>query len=126
MYLDTDIIYGLIKPEDQHSDFAKKIFEMKEKKYSSVALIIELELVIKKEVGETISRRIFDLLKGLPQEITIIEINKKTMELSLQLRRENNLGIFDSIHAASALLKDKRIASTDDAYDRVKGLTRIK
>ena len=42
-----------------------------------------------------------------------------------ELRREHGLTLYDSHHAASAILYDSRIISTDSAYDSIPGLERI-
>ena len=41
------------------------------------------------------------------------------------LRKKYNLTFYDSHHAASAILYDSRIISTDNTYDSVIGLKRI-
>jgi predicted nucleic acid-binding protein len=41
------------------------------------------------------------------------------------LMREYTVSPFDAYHAATAILKDKTILSTDHAYDRIKGIERI-
>ena len=125
MYIDTDIVYALIKFEDVHKETAKRILETPEKKYSSIVTIIELELVLKKEMGDGISKDVLKILDDLPHKIAIKEVDEKTISLSIDIRKRYNLGIFDSIHAACALLNDKRIGSTDGSYDRIKELTRI-
>jgi len=42
------------------------------------------------------------------------------------LRKKHDFGVFDSIHAATALLFDKRIATTDNVFERVPGLKIIR
>ncbi len=125
MYVDLDMIYALIKKEDMHRETALSVLNMTEQKYISTAFLVELELVLKKEVSDEASKNVFDILQRLSYKLPIKNLDEKTMLLSTEVRKKYNLGIFDSLHAACALLHDKRIASTDDVYDRIDGLTRI-
>ncbi len=126
MYIDTDIIYALIKAEDPHKTFALRISKTQERKYASVLLLVELELVIKKEIGDLESKEVLHLIEELPFSLELKPVDKMTMEKSLELRKIHNLGIFDSIHAACAFLDDKKIASTDKVYDRISELQRVR
>lgn len=123
MYLDTDVLYATIDTKDPHAKMAQKIINMKEEKYSSVATLIELEFVIRREISDDASKNVLEPLREL--NIKFKDIDLKIFELSLDLRREYDLTIMDSLHAACALLNDKRIASTDSAYDRIIELRRI-
>ena len=49
----------------------------------------------------------------------------RTILRGLLLRQDYKLTYFDSLHAASAVLSDGRIISTDRAYDDVEGLERL-
>ena len=123
MYLDTDILYATIDTNDPHAKVAQKIINMKEEKYSSIATLIELEFVIRRELSDDASKNVLEPLRDL--NLKFKEIDLKTFELSLDIRRDYDLTIMDSLHAACALLNDKRIASTDGAYDRIIELRRI-
>lgn len=126
MYLDTDVIYALLKPSDRHFAFAKKIVSSNETIYSSVVMTLELELIVKREISDYLSQNILDaVLKKVPA-LSIVPLDKKIFAKSLELRQVFGLGIFDSLHAATALFHDKKIASTDEAFDRIAGLKRIK
>lgn len=52
-------------------------------------------------------------------------LTTRTILRALLLRQDYPLTYFDSLHAASALLSDGRIVSTDQAYDQVEGLERL-
>ncbi len=58
-------------------------------------------------------------------DIGIFPLTCEQTVKAAHLRRKYNLTFYDSHHAASAMLYDSKIISTDDAYDVVLGLTRI-
>jgi len=123
MYVDTDIFYALIKTGDRHAEFAEKI--MREKGlYTSAITLLELEIVIRREISDELSKQVVSLfLKKFPNT-EIVDFTQKVHAKSQSLRQEFDLGVFDSVHVATALLHDKHIASTDTSFDRVKGLKR--
>ncbi|HIH25455.1 PIN domain-containing protein [Candidatus Woesearchaeota archaeon] len=126
MYLDVDILLALIKEKDFHREYAKKIISLKEDKYTSVISLIELEIVIKREVSDILSMELDKVLIKILPELRIVDCDNEIFNKSLDLRKKFNLGIFDSIHAATSLKFDKRIASTDHMFEKVKGLVVVK
>lgn len=125
MYVDTDILYALLKPNDCHLEFAKKILSANENPYTSVITFVELEIVVKREISDFLSQNILDATIGKAPALKIVELNQKILKKSLELRKKFGLGIYDSIHAATAITKDKKIASADHVFDRIKELKRI-
>lgn len=123
MYLDVDILLALIKEKDFHKSHAEEICSLEEEKYTSVISLLELEIVIKREISNEMSLQVSDLVSKAVPNIKIKECNKHIFEASINLRKTLGLGIFDSIHAATALEFDKRMASTDNVYKRIKNLT---
>ncbi len=126
MYLDADILFSLLKPGDRHQMFAKQIIESKEEIYTSVITILEVEIVAKREISDDLGMNILEAIKRKVPGLIIQSSNRNELNESLALRKKYAMGIFDSYHAASTLAHDKRIASTDHIFDRVKGLKRIK
>lgn len=122
MYVDLDLIYAKIKKDDRLREISKKILSSKESKYTSVVTLLELEIVLKREISDFLSKETGGLFKENFPKIKIVNIDNKIFEQSLQLRKRYDLGIFDSIHAATALLNDKRIATTDQIFERIPGL----
>jgi predicted nucleic acid-binding protein len=57
--------------------------------------------------------------------ISSLALTPKTILLSITLREENNLGFFDSHHAAAALEIDGKIISTDQQFENVSNLELI-
>ncbi|MEW6295052.1 MAG: PIN domain-containing protein [Candidatus Diapherotrites archaeon] len=125
MYIDADLIYAIIKKRDRHEELAEKILSAEEKFYTSIVTMLELEIIVKRELSDELSMAILGLVKKKIPKLVIKEFDAKIMESSLNLRKKYCLGIFDSIHAATALANDKRIASTDRIYNRIPSLTRI-
>lgn len=124
MYVDTDILYAaFVDKNDRYHQLAVQLIKHNENKYSSIAALIELEFVVRREFGNEESKRILELLESAGMSFKSIDL--KTFELSIKLRGDYGLSIMDSIHASCALLNDKKIASTDSAYDRINELKRI-
>ncbi len=126
MYLDADILFALIKPSDRHQAFAEEVLTKKERLYTSFTTLLELEIVVKREISDDLSMNIMEALQRKVPELEIVSNDTKTFTDSLTLRKKYGVGIFDAIHAATALHHDKRIASTDHIYNRIKGLHWIK
>ena len=125
MYADTDVIYALIRPGDRHREYAERMLNIREKIYTSAITIVELEIVIKREISDELSKTAVNLAKIKIPTLKILPLGEKTLKSAEQLRKRYGLGIFDSIHAAAALEADGRIASTDEIYDRISGLKRL-
>jgi|SRR3989344_7017424 len=118
MYLDVDVFYAVIKENDRHKKFA--LTALKEKnKYTSIVSLLELEILVKREINDLFSQEIFEFFKQKFPDVKIIDFNEKIMEKSQELRKNFSLGIFDSIHAATCLINNKKMASTDNAYKRI-------
>jgi predicted nucleic acid-binding protein len=67
-----------------------------------------------------------DLAKLTSMEgIKWMVLGAKEISIASELRRELNLGFWDSHYAAVALLQDKTVISFDEVYDRVPGLKRL-
>jgi len=101
---------------------------------SSLSLL-ELELLIRsgdilikgKKATEGEAKEWFkDLCIALKQYNISLEILEcEDIALSAELRFKYNLSFFDSHYAAQALRRGFNLISTDKAYDKVKGLSRV-
>lgn len=125
MYVDTVFLLAFLKPHDRHLEFAQKILESKENLYTSTATLIELSVVVKREISDFLSQNTLAAVMEKVPGLEIIPLDKKTFEASLELRKKFGFGIYDAIHASSALSKDKKIASTDHIFDKIPNLKRI-
>jgi len=122
MYVDLDMIFAQIKKDDRLKETSDLLLKSEEKQYTSALTLVELEIVLKREVSDFLSKETAGLFREKFPRILIVGFDKKILEKSLELRQKYDLGIFDSVHAATALRYDKRIASTDAVFERVLGL----
>jgi len=127
--LDSDIFIAIIKEEDRLKQHSLKILKAVEKRklknvYASVASVQEiifwlLNRNFRDKILLTVSR-IFEL-----KNLEWIPLTKEIFLTASALIEEYNLGSFDAYLAATALLKDRIIVSSDHIYDRIKGMKRI-
>jgi predicted nucleic acid-binding protein len=127
--VENDLFYAYLKEGAKHSEIAEQILrKISDGKirdvYSSTLCLIELALLYK-TVGE--EQRLTQDLAKLTSigGIKWMAIGAKEILVASELRRELNLGFWDSHYAAVALLKDKTVISFDEVYDRVPGLKRL-
>ena len=125
MYVDVDLLYALIKENDRHRETAEKVLGGKSKLCTSAVGLLELEILIKREMSDFLSLHVDELVRQKFPKLKVIPFSEKLFKESLALRQRHGLGIFDSIHAATALAVRHKIASTDHVFDRVPLLERM-
>ena len=122
MYLDTDILLAVVKPEDwlkPHINL-KKFSELK----TSVFAIVEAELILEREYGRNETTALLEKIKKA--KIKIESITEAVIEKNLEfLQNYPKLTIFDSVHAGFCYTHGEKILSTDHIYDSVKEIERI-
>ena len=123
MYVDADILFATLKSGDRHADFAHTVME-NEHLYTSIITLIELEIVVKRELSNEMSTTIQSIIRHKFPKLKILPLTPDTHQKGQDLRRKHGLGIIDALHAAAALQGDKHIASTDHIYDSIPKLTR--
>ncbi len=104
----------------------RKIASAIGRKCTSSITLLELELVLKRELGESFGLQAETLARAAIPEIEVVDFTLEQFQKSLELREKYGFGIFDSIHAAVALEKHAQMASTDKAYDKLPQLNRIR
>ena len=129
MLLDSDIFIAVIKEEDRLKHASLKILKAIERRklrsaYVSVASIQEiifwlLNRGLKDKVLLTVSR-VFGI-----KNLEWIPLDKEVFLTASALIEEYELGAFDAYIAATALLKDRTILSSDHIYDKIKGIKRV-
>ncbi len=128
--LELDMLIAFVNAADYQHGSAVKLFEniirRREPRYQvATSAYLEYELVHRSrglkeaEIFTEISS--FQALPHLGET----GLTTRTILRALLLRQDYPLTYFDSLHAASALLSDGRIVSTDQAYDQVEGLERL-
>ena len=110
IFVDTNILIYFLKGEEE-------VIEMIGDKNVAISFITELELLSFPELTKESEQIIIDLLKNC----TIIELNRKIKDLTIEIRKKTRLRIPDSIVAASAyymnlplLNADKQMRSIDE------------
>ena len=129
MLLDSDIFIAVIKEEDRLKHASLKILKAIERRklrsaYVSVASIQEiifwlLNRGLKDKALLTVSR-VFGI-----KNLEWIPLDKEVFLTASALIEEYELGAFDAYIAATALLKDRTILSSDHIYDKIKGIKRV-
>ena len=129
MLLDSDIFIAIIKEEDRLKQPSLKILKAIERRklknaYASVASIQEiifwlLNRGFKDKILLTASR-VFKI-----KNLEWIPLDEKVFLTASALIEEYELGAFDAYIAATALLKDRVILSSDHIYDKIKGIRRV-
>jgi len=127
--LDSDIFIAVIKEKDRLKRASLKILKAVERRrlknaYASVASIQEiifwlLNRGFKDKILLTVSRAF--KIKNLEW----IPLDEEVFLTASALIGEYELGAFDAYIAATALLKDRVILSSDHIYDKIKGIRRM-
>lgn len=119
MYLDTDIILGLLKK----SDWLKPHINIKKIKNpkTSALVLIEAELVLAREYSRKQSLSVYEKVKDL--DIQILPVGENIIKKSTKLMEEYpKLNIFDSVHAAFSVIKKETILSTDNVFENIENV----
>jgi len=75
---------------------------------------------------EDIAKFFADLSRILSMyNLSVLPLTCEQIARAAELRREYKFTFYDSHHAASAMLYDSKIISTDERYDSVVGLRRL-
>ena len=127
--LENDVIFAYLNEYDHNHTTAERIFHKLQNgeitlEISSVSLI-EMELIYRSEKMEDKLLKDLAAVAALPN-VKYIALTPDVAVASVYLRQTLNLTFFDSHYAATALNHDQKIISSDKAYDKIQGLTRIK
>lgn len=122
MYVDADVLYAYLKPTDWLKSFSQRI--LAKKVITSSATIMELEFVARRDFGEEFADQILERVKEI-KNITLVDLNPEILEMSVKIRKEYKLNIFDAVHVATAIVHKEDIVSSDLMFERVKEVKRI-
>jgi predicted nucleic acid-binding protein len=129
--IEVDMLIAFVNASDNLHNVADRLFlKIKEKNITNTAVAtsayLEYELIHKsKGYLESDIRTEITAFQGYPNldERTLTsEIILKASELRGEIV---GLTYFDSLHASTALLADRKIISTDPIYDKVKEIERL-
>jgi predicted nucleic acid-binding protein len=128
--VELDLLIAFVNASDRHHKTAQPIFyEIMEGNLPGVMVAssayLEYELVhgsfgylpedTRKEISGFMN---FPNLREAP-------LTSEVIVEAMHLREDMDITYFDSLHAATALLNDRKIISTDTVYDEVGGLRRV-
>ena len=129
MLLDSDVFIAIIKEEDRLKQASLKILKAVERRklkrvYASIATVQEiifwlLNRGFKDKILLTTSR-LFEI-----RNLEWVPLSKEVFLTASALIEEYDLRAFDAYMAATALLRDRVILSSDHVYDKIKGIKRI-
>jgi len=122
--IELDMLIAFVNPLDKLHPVAVKVFskivkgELKGYSVASSAYL-EYELILRSRGYPEDSIRLeieaFRKLRDLGE----VPLTSRVLVEASRLREQFNLTYFDSLHAASAILHDGRIASVDAAYSKI-------
>jgi len=127
--LDSDIFIAIIKEEDRLKQPSLKILKAIERRklknaYASVASIQEIIFwLLNRGFKDKILLTVSGVFKI--KNLEWIPLDKEVFLTASALIEEYELGAFDAYIAATALLKDRVILSSDHIYDKIKGIRRV-
>ncbi|MEM2739815.1 MAG: PIN domain-containing protein [Candidatus Bathyarchaeia archaeon] len=128
--IELDLLVALVNREDKLHRLASSIFEAAAKRrVKNLAIassaLVEYELILRSkgysrdDVEDDIEA--FTSIRNIGEAY----LNSKVILKAIELRRKYLLTYSDSLHAATAILHDGKIISTDKAYIEVKDLQTI-
>ncbi|MGC9020769.1 MAG: type II toxin-antitoxin system VapC family toxin [Candidatus Methanodesulfokora sp.] len=110
--VDADILYGYVDPADWLHEYAVKFFDNFKDIKTSVIVVLELAVVIKRELPN----KLFEILKTLDKlNVEILPVNDEITRAAFDFM-QRGFGIFDSFHASTAKYYGLTIVSTDHKY----------
>lgn len=125
--IELDALIAFVNASDKLHRAAARLFDkicagkIKGAKAAASAYL-EYELVLRSRGYPTPEiREHLAAFKNLPN-LGEAPLNLNAVLKAFELREEHGLSYFDSLHAATALLADGEIISSDEAYRKVEGL----
>ncbi|KPV62057.1 MAG: PIN domain protein [Candidatus Bathyarchaeota archaeon BA1] len=128
--IELDMLIAFVNPLDKHhaitSNLFMKIRDRQIKNVSTTAsAYLEYQLIHKaRGYGESEIRRDLEMFRVFPN------LGERNLSLNIlikasELRDKYGLSFFDSLHAATAMLTDQKVISSNQTYDRIAGLVRL-
>lgn len=128
--LDTVVLFATADSNDKHHDRAKRHMEHigEPEVYLGALALLEFDITLKSR-GFSFEERMEKhalLLRDYPElDRKVAQLSPAVFYLTSKIEGEVALEYFDAGIAAEALHLDGTVVSTDRAFDRVEGLTRI-
>ncbi len=129
--VETDLLKAYLDPADDLHKASLKAFELLAKGGGmalSSASLLELDLVLKSS-GFSVSEReeVFRTLQMRLVKARIAPLTPEALRNAIAIQRSYEMAdfYFDSLHIGMAMCGDCTIISSDDAFDKIKQVTRI-
>jgi len=128
--LDTVVLFGAVDPEDAAHDKSKRFLaRLGEPDYSLAGFaLLEFDIVLKSR-GFSYRQRMVQhalLAKDYPlSTVKVRPLSPTVLYLSARIEGEEEADYFDAGVAAEAKVLDGIVVSSDQVFDRLKGLKRI-
>jgi predicted nucleic acid-binding protein len=119
--IETDVIYAVMKREDSLKGLARLVLGKSRKLYCSSVSLVEV-LSVLKALGkfESIAPKV-SLLGDFPN-IEFLSVTPEIADKAAGIHMKRQLTFFDSFYAATALVLDATLVSSDAAFEGVPGL----
>lgn len=122
MYLDTDIILALLKPDDWLASAVD--LSALETPTTSVATAIEVQYVMEDEWSRAQLARAHDTIAD--EGIDLVPLTTDVMDLAGDLRvAYSKVNVFDGVHLGTTLTVEEPIVSTDTLYPEINEVDHI-
>ena len=121
VYLDTDCILALVKEEDWLKQDVMDFIRGKKNLNTSVITVLECRMVLLRKEEVDIALKVEEIIKeyGINLYPLTENILKKSNELMLQY---GFIQTFDAVHAATAIVYQQKMVSTDHIFPKVESL----
>jgi predicted nucleic acid-binding protein len=119
--IETDVIYAVMKREDSLKGLARLVLGKSRKLYCSSVSLVEV-LSVLKALGkfESVAPKV-SLLGDFPN-IEFLSVTPEIADKAAGIHMKRQLTFFDSFYAATALVLDATLVSSDAAFEGVPGL----
>lgn len=119
--IETDIIYAVMKREDSLKSLARLVLRKSRKLYCSSASLVEVLSVLKAlDKFESVARKVGAL--GDFPNIEFLPVTPEIADKAAGIHTRRQLTFFDSFYAATALVLNATLISSDAAFEGVPGL----
>ena len=112
--LDTNTILYILSGDETLADF---LFE----KELYLSIITEMELLSYKKITSTEQQKIVEFVK----EMRVVNINQEIKNLVIQIKKESNLKLPDSIIAATAIWLNIPFVTSDKHFTHIPNLNLV-
>lgn len=126
--VDTEVLFAF-RPSDPKHSRAMRLLEGRTDMVAPDVAVLEFQLVLRARDGKTkdVKVAMLALHEALARSGVreIHTISSTSLALQCEIEGKYGLSYFDSLVATAALALDRKVVSSDEAFDNVPGLERI-